>query len=56
MSQAGVSRIKAIHALRKNSNDIVNAIMVRLSKINLFYHHQNYGQTFEHKFMDKIEF
>ena len=29
MQQAGVSRNKAIKALKKNDNDIVNAIMVR---------------------------
>jgi len=28
MSQAGVSRSKAVKALRENKNDIVNAIMV----------------------------
>jgi len=28
MSQAGVSRAKAIKALKSNNNDIVNAIMV----------------------------
>jgi NACalpha-BTF3-like transcription factor len=31
MSQAGVSRIKAIRALKNNQNDIVNAIMVSVS-------------------------
>lgn len=30
MSQANVSRAKAVKALRNNQNDIVNAIMVRL--------------------------
>lgn len=30
MSQANVSRTKAIRALKNNSNDIVNAIMVRI--------------------------
>ena len=29
MSQANVSRAKAVKALRNNQNDIVNAIMVR---------------------------
>lgn len=29
MSQAGVSRSKAVRALKNNQNDIVNAIMVR---------------------------
>ena len=29
MSQAGVSRTKAVRALKNNQNDIVNAIMVR---------------------------
>lgn len=29
MSQAGCSRAKAVAALKKNDNDIVNAIMVR---------------------------
>jgi len=29
MSQAGVSRSKAVQALKNNQNDIVNAIMVR---------------------------
>lgn len=28
MAQANVSRAKAVHALRHNKNDIVNAIMV----------------------------
>ena len=28
MSQAGVSRVKAVRALKNNQNDIVNAIMV----------------------------
>ena len=28
MSQANVSRVKAVKALKNNSNDIVNAIMV----------------------------
>jgi len=39
MSQAGVSRTKAVRALKNNQNDIVNAIMVRES-INLvsFFH------------------
>ena len=31
MSQANVSRSKAVKALKNNSNDIVNAIMVRFS-------------------------
>lgn len=30
MSQANVSRVKAIRALKNNNNDIVNAIMVRI--------------------------
>lgn len=30
MSQANVSRAKAVRALKNNNNDIVNAIMVRL--------------------------
>ena len=30
MSQANVSRVKAVKALKNNSNDIVNAIMVSL--------------------------
>ena len=29
MSQANVSRVKAVKALKNNANDIVNAIMVR---------------------------
>ena len=29
MAQANVSRAKAVHALKHNNNDIVNAIMVR---------------------------
>jgi nascent polypeptide-associated complex subunit alpha len=29
MQQANVSRVKAVKALKKNDNDIVNAIMVR---------------------------
>ena len=32
MSQANVSRSKAVKALKNNSNDIVNAIMVRIMK------------------------
>ena len=32
MQQAGVSRSKAIQALRNNNKDIVNAIMVRLQQ------------------------
>lgn len=30
MSQANVSRAKAVRALKNNNNDIVNAIMVRV--------------------------
>lgn len=30
MSQANVSRTKAVKALKNNQNDIVNAIMVRI--------------------------
>lgn len=30
MSQANVSRAKAVNALRNNNNDIVNAIMVSI--------------------------
>ena len=33
MSQANVSRSKAVKALRNNSNDIVNAIMVCMKTI-----------------------
>ena len=33
MSQANVSRAKAVRALKNNNNDIVNAIMV-----SIFYH------------------
>jgi nascent polypeptide-associated complex subunit alpha len=36
MSQANVSRGKAIKALKNNQNDIVNAIMVS-SNIELFF-------------------
>lgn len=32
MSQANVSRAKAVRALKNNNNDIVNAIMVRFFK------------------------
>jgi len=32
MSQAGVSRTKAVRALKNNQNDIVNAIMVRYER------------------------
>lgn len=47
MNQAGVSRGKAIKALKNNQNDIVNAIMVRIidscslifSKFESFYCH-----------------
>ncbi|GAA6111014.1 nascent polypeptide-associated complex subunit alpha isoform X1 [Tachysurus ichikawai] len=34
MSQANVSRAKAVRALKNNNNDIVNAIMLFLEKIN----------------------
>lgn len=34
MSQANVSRAKAVRALKNNNNDIVNAIMVRLQKLS----------------------
>ena len=34
MSQANVSRSKAVKALKNNSNDVVNAIMVSLLKKN----------------------
>ena len=41
MSQANVSRSKAVKALKNNSNDIVNAIMVRkflsLKKFKVFF-------------------
>ena len=37
MSQANVSRSKAVKALKNNSNDIVNAIMVRFSFLNLVF-------------------
>ena len=37
MSQAGVSRNKAVRALRNNQNDIVNAIMVRRRLLTVFY-------------------
>lgn len=33
MSQANVSRAKAVRALKNNNNDIVNAIMVRFQKL-----------------------
>lgn len=33
MSQANVSRAKAIRALKNNNNDIVNAIMVRVHSL-----------------------
>ncbi len=33
MSQANVSRAKAVRALKNNNNDIVNAIMVRFLKL-----------------------
>lgn len=33
MSQANVSRAKAIRALKNNNNDIVNAIMVRVCSL-----------------------
>lgn len=35
MSQANVSRAKAVRALKNNSNDIVNAIMVSVSLGNI---------------------
>ena len=39
MSQANVSRSKAVKALRNNSNDIVNAIMVCMKTIfHQFFH------------------
>ena len=43
MSQANVSRSKAVKALKNNSNDIVNAIMVRFSFLNsVFFHFLNW--------------
>lgn len=36
MSQANVSRGKAIKALKNNQNDIVNAIMVKIFKLFFF--------------------
>ena len=36
MSQAGVSRSKAVRALKNNQNDIVNAIMVYTIRYCLF--------------------
>ena len=36
MTQAGVSRNKAIKALKKNENDIVNAIMVCIIQCFLY--------------------
>lgn len=38
MSQANVSRAKAVRALKNNNNDIVNAIMVR---------YQNFSRPFQ---------
>lgn len=37
MSQANVSRAKAVRALKNNNNDIVNAIMVRFLIIVMVY-------------------
>ena len=37
MSQANVSRSKAVKALKNNSNDVVNAIMVSLKKSPVAY-------------------
>ena len=37
MTQAGVSRNRAIKALKKNENDIVNAIMVCCASFSKFY-------------------
>lgn len=37
MSQANVSRAKAIRALKNNNNDIVNAIMVRVRSPRRLY-------------------
>jgi len=37
MSQAGVSRTKAVRALKNNQNDIVNAIMVRCDVVSIFH-------------------
>lgn len=37
MSQANVSRAKAVRALKNNNNDIVNAIMVRFLILVMVY-------------------
>lgn len=44
MSQANVSRTKAVRALKNNNNDIVNAIMVRC--VFFFFFYQSFKFTF----------
>lgn len=48
MSQAGVSRSKAVNALRNNQNDIVNAIMVLLiiNYLTINYYNSSSVRTF----------
>lgn len=41
MSQANVSRAKAVRALKNNNNDIVNAIMVRFRLLYTSYLYSN---------------
>jgi len=46
MSQASVSRTKAVRALKNNQNDIVNAIMVCIGVIHLrIYHTHTHTHT-----------
>jgi len=46
MSQASVSRAKAVRALKNNQNDIVNAIMVSVAVSLVNFCNSNLCQTF----------
>lgn len=55
MSQAGVSRNKAVKALRDNKNDIVNAIMVR-SFLNILLSYMLGSVAIEQQFLCALQF
>lgn len=55
MSQANVSRAKAIKALKNNANDIVNAIMELTMWKAYFTFVEYYIFTFETYFVYKME-
>lgn len=59
MSQANVSRAKAVRALKNNNNDIVNAIMVRFIQLYLIFVKQldssGRSKWFAHTSVDKPE-